>query len=708
VNTKNRDDFVKIRFGYTAVLVSAFAILCVVLSGLCFKIVTDNKTKMDNTFENYYRLVEDKLDVFQKVSNALFANSDVQNFSKTVNGEYNAYRVVAAGKMIEHFEPFFPEGKCDIILTNFEDDVCAFVEGSIRLEDVCKELMLDTETINMIKNNHIDKKFYVYNSETGTITFIFKHRYNDGGDNLYCLITTDANSLFPDKSFVIADGAYRYMGKPGKTSFMKPVKSYIKESGVISGLVYKYSGKYNNVALLVILNICILLCLLGIFGSKKISQKILNATYKPLIKAAQQGMSDEGLQGTESWDKSAKKLICDSELMRNSLKENKIFCKKTYLRNLLYDIEDYQGKYLDEYDLKYLAAECTAILMDFAGKKDYGHAHIKMPDAEFESNLEKQLSQNIPGEFLSVGEGRYVHITSICDKDELRQKLASVLEFAAACGLDAFISVGDRAEGLKNIKESFRNAVDGQERKNVFPAHFIVFSSELTNELSSFYYPIDVEVQLIDSILAGNREAVDEILSKVLARNLYEISLTAEKMRELKIVMVGTINRVINRMNKRASDIFGENSSVYLEIGASRNKEEFAKSVRSVFGVLCAYSDTDNESKLDKNAKDIMTYIETNFNDPDLSLEKVAKVFFISQNHVSRVLKNKIGKGYKEYLNDVRIDEAKRLLKNTPMTVLNVANNVGYTDIRAFNRLFKKYTNYTPNEYRVADQEELV
>ena len=246
------------------------------------------------------------------------------------------------------------------------------------------------------------------------------------------------------------------------------------------------------------------------------------------------------------------------------------------------------------------------------------------------------------------------------------------------------------------------------ERKNAFPSHFIVFSNELTNELSSFYYPIDVEVQIIDSILAGNQEALDEILSKVLAKNLYEISLTAEKMRELKIVMVGTINRAINRMNKEASDIFGENSSVYLEIGASRNKEEFAKSVRSVFDALCIYNENENESRPDKSARDIMTYIDTNFDDSDLSLEKVAKVFFISQNHVSRVLKNKIGKSYKEYLNDVRMNEAKRLLKNTPMTVLGVANSVGYTDIRAFNRLFKKYTNCTPNEYRAADNEEAV
>lgn len=705
---KKKSDFAKIHFGYITVLVIVFAIICLVLLGICYKMISNNKVQMNRSFENYYSIIENKLEVFQKVSDAMFADSDVQNFSNAINGEYNAYRVVPARKVIERFETFFTDGDCSVVLTNFEDDICASVEGGARLDEVCDELLLDDTTINTIKNNHIDEKFYKYNKEKGIINFIFRHQYNDGAGNLYCIITANTASLLPSSDFVIADSGLIYQDRTENSDFMKIEKTYVKESETVSGLVYKYSAKYEHISLLAFLLVGIILCLMGIFYSRKLAEKILNATYSPLIRAARQGAEDEALNDHNVWDKSAQKLICDNEIMRKNLKENKTFCKKTYLRNLLYDIEDYQGKYIEEYDLGYLESECRAVLMDFAHKKEYASVRERMTDAEFERNLERQLSKSLSGEFIPVNEGRYVHITNVCDKDELRKNLAVVLEFAATCRRDAFICAGDKAEGIKNIKTSFRNALDGMERKNAFPSHFIVFSNELTNELSSFYYPIDVEVQIIDNILAGNQEALDEILSKVLARNLYEISLTAEKMRELKIVMVGTINRAINRMNKEASDIFGENSSVYLEIGASRNKEEFAKSVRSVFDALCTYNENENESKPDKSARDIMTYIETNFDDSDLSLEKVAKIFFISQNHVSRVLKNKIGKSYKEYLNDVRMNEAKRLLKNTPMTVLGVANSVGYTDIRAFNRLFKKYTNCTPNEYRAADNEEAV
>ncbi len=700
MNTKNRDNFAKIRFGCRTVLVIIFLIAGILLLGLSCKMIANNKAEMDQNFESYYDVVEAEVYGFQKISDALFANGDVKNFAKGLSGEYKPYMIIPVAKMIRLFETFFTGGECSIVLTNLENNTCASGEGSAEFDSVCAELMLSDSTINAIKNNHATNKFYVYSKENKLISFVFCNA-QDYDVKLYCIITADVSAILPHENFAIVNDNDRFWGKAGVTGNVNFGKTYIKESVIIPGLAYKYNAKYNNIFSLMFLIICSIFCFVSAFFNRRICDRLLNVLYIPVIKWSQTSAENEILKGEESWEASAKRLIGDSELLRNTIKESTSFRKKTYLRNLLYDIEDYHEKYLEEFDLKYLDGECRVILIDYSNKNDFSAVKERTSDKEFEKNLKKQVEKDIPGELISVNEGRYVYITSVCDKERLRKTLAGVLDLAAACRMDAFVAVGERVEGLKSVKSSFRNALDCLERKNMFSPHFIVFSSELTNELTSFYYPIDVEVQLIDNILIGNHEVVDEILSKVLAKNLYEISLTAEKMRELKIVMVGTINRAINRMNKEVSDIFGATSSVYLEIGASRNKEEFAKSVRSVFGMLCAYNESGGDSKQDKIARDIMNYIEANFGDSDLSLEKVAKIFYISQNHVSRVLKSKIGKSYKEYLNDVRINEAKRLLKNTPMTVLNVANSVGYTDIRAFNRLFKKYTNQTPNEYRM-------
>jgi len=82
-------------------------------------------------------------------------------------------------------------------------------------------------------------------------------------------------------------------------------------------------------------------------------------------------------------------------------------------------------------------------------------------------------------------------------------------------------------------------------------------------------------------------------------------------------------------------------------------------------------------------------------------LADIAEHFFISQGHVSRVLKHNAGRAYKEYVDNVRIKEAKRLLRESHLPIDAISGEVGCANPRTFIRLFKKYTGITPSEYRL-------
>ena len=53
-----------------------------------------------------------------------------------------------------------------------------------------------------------------------------------------------------------------------------------------------------------------------------------------------------------------------------------------------------------------------------------------------------------------------------------------------------------------------------------------------------------------------------------------------------------------------------------------------------------------------------------------------------------------------EYIQAVRIEQAKRLLESKEVTIKSLAYQVGYSDISSFTRLFKRATELTPKEYR--------
>ena len=68
--------------------------------------------------------------------------------------------------------------------------------------------------------------------------------------------------------------------------------------------------------------------------------------------------------------------------------------------------------------------------------------------------------------------------------------------------------------------------------------------------------------------------------------------------------------------------------------------------------------------------------------------------------YVSRLIKEYTGKNFTQLLTDKRIHEAKHLLKDTSLKVGEIAERVGYVNVRYFNRVFKATMNMSANDYR--------
>jgi Response regulator containing CheY-like receiver domain and AraC-type DNA-binding domain len=95
----------------------------------------------------------------------------------------------------------------------------------------------------------------------------------------------------------------------------------------------------------------------------------------------------------------------------------------------------------------------------------------------------------------------------------------------------------------------------------------------------------------------------------------------------------------------------------------------------------------------------IAQYINRHYMD-DLSLQRVADQFYISPYYLSRFFKEATGFTFVEYLNSVRIKEAKKLLEQTSMKVSLIARKVGFGSVTHFGRVFKAVTGRAPLFYR--------
>ena len=111
----------------------------------------------------------------------------------------------------------------------------------------------------------------------------------------------------------------------------------------------------------------------------------------------------------------------------------------------------------------------------------------------------------------------------------------------------------------------------------------------------------------------------------------------------------------------------------------------------------------DNSANLDNETliriRNVYQYTLDNFRDP-ISLEYVAALSFLSPNAFCRFFKAHTRKTYHEYLTEVRIDNACKLLKSGNYDVKTASFESGFTNIPNFIKQFKKVTQMMPNKYR--------
>ena len=88
------------------------------------------------------------------------------------------------------------------------------------------------------------------------------------------------------------------------------------------------------------------------------------------------------------------------------------------------------------------------------------------------------------------------------------------------------------------------------------------------------------------------------------------------------------------------------------------------------------------------------------FADPNLSVTQLAVTACMCRSKFEGLFKKEIGKSVWQFVINLRIHEAKRLLVESELTVGEIALHVGYVDIPTFHKLFKKKTGYAPLSIR--------
>lgn len=106
------------------------------------------------------------------------------------------------------------------------------------------------------------------------------------------------------------------------------------------------------------------------------------------------------------------------------------------------------------------------------------------------------------------------------------------------------------------------------------------------------------------------------------------------------------------------------------------------------------------ENNLSQKILSIQSYIQSYYDHP-LSLSYFSEKFDINSSYLSNKFKEYTGYSVVEFIQRTRIHKAQRLLRNTNANITMVSSEVGFSNVIHFGRVFKKYTAYSPSQYRL-------
>ncbi|MFD2655026.1 response regulator transcription factor [Gracilibacillus thailandensis] len=104
-------------------------------------------------------------------------------------------------------------------------------------------------------------------------------------------------------------------------------------------------------------------------------------------------------------------------------------------------------------------------------------------------------------------------------------------------------------------------------------------------------------------------------------------------------------------------------------------------------------------SKYNRAVKEAMDYIDQHY-DEELTLKEVAKQVHLNASYLSALFKEELQVTFSEYVTRKRMQEAKKLLLSTDLTITEIAEKSGYQTSKYFIKLFKQFENMTPNTFR--------
>ena len=243
-------------------------------------------------------------------------------------------------------------------------------------------------------------------------------------------------------------------------------------------------------------------------------------------------------------------------------------------------------------------------------------------------------------------------------------------------------------------------------------------SLQAANEQRYYTAPYGVmEVGLIQEVdcsmaehLTYYNKRIKELVARIDFKGIQEVSSQLfteleEKVRSFNVTLyyvLSVVNNVLVSTQTMVQDELVRNDAVeeiLIKLRQAESLGAMKENYYQFFRLLCRVVDEDNRDS-GRISDKIKRYVTENYMDCNMNISMIADAIGITSRYMSKMFQEQTGQSLLGYINNVRIEQAKILLKNTSKTVDEIAEETGFGNSRTFRRNFQKATGITASNFR--------
>jgi AraC-like DNA-binding protein len=255
--------------------------------------------------------------------------------------------------------------------------------------------------------------------------------------------------------------------------------------------------------------------------------------------------------------------------------------------------------------------------------------------------------------------------------------------------------------GIEQVARSFGEATMAMDYKMMMGAGSILDYLDVQQlEHSHYQYPLVTELQLMNFAKVGDYGNIERLLSQIREANFTTSSLSPEMSRNLYIDLCSTIIKLMGSLHLNEIELFGVKLDPTKSAEQWTSVDQMFNHVRMLYQQICDKVTESRPGAGEQLYEGIIQYIQLHFHKNALSLTSIADQFQINPTYLSSFFKKQSGENVSNYINNLRMERAKQLLRDTTLTVNEIALSVGYANHIGFIRAFRKHEGITPGQYR--------